>query len=206
MNENKKIKKKRRVYFIDYENVAKAGLKGIDELSRKDAVYIFYSAYSNSLTFHEHESLMNTKAEIEYFDVRTVGKNALDFQLSSYIGYVIGQDENIVCYIVSKDNGFANVVNFWRARGANIQIVTDISVTPKHRSVKRSEVAELLEKTENEFSEEDIIFVRDTMRKHMKDLTVPLPTVKNRINSELCKKYGGDRTKIIYNAVKPLIK
>ena len=112
MNENKKIKKKRRVYFIDYENVAKAGLKGIDELSRKDAVYIFYSAYSNSLTFHEHESLMNTKAEIEYFDVRTVGKNALDFQLSSYIGYVIGQDENIVCYIVSKDNGFANVVNF----------------------------------------------------------------------------------------------
>ena len=193
-------------FFVDYENVNVDGMNGIDKLTENCTVIIFYTDHAQTLTFGLHRRMNLSRAEIKFRKVQCGTKNALDFQLSSYIGYVIGQDENIVCYIVSKDNGFANVVNFWRARGANIQIVTDISVTPKHRSVKRSEVAELLEKTGNEFSEEDIIFVRDTMRKHMKDLTVPLPTVKNRINSELCKKYGGDRTKIIYNAVKPLIK
>ena len=89
MNENKKAKKTRRVYFVDYENVSKAGLKGVEELGKKDTVYIFYSTYSNSLTFNEHASLMKAKAEIIYFEVKTVGKNALDFQLSSYIGYVL---------------------------------------------------------------------------------------------------------------------
>ena len=206
MNENKLSKKTRRVYFIDYENVAKAGLKGIEELSKRDTVYIFYSAYSNSLTFHEHESLMNAKAEIVYFEVRTVGKNALDFQLSSFIGYIIGQNEDIICYIISKDNGFANVVNFWRTRGARLQLVPNISLTPKMKPVKRTEVAELLAEADPPFEEEEILFIRDTMRKHMKDLTSTIPTVKNNINSELCKKFGGQRTKIIYNALKPLIK
>lgn len=206
MNEIKNQKKVHRVYFVDYENVSKSGLKGIEGLGKKDTVYIFYSAYSNSLTFNEHASLMNAKAEIVYFEVRTVGKNALDFQLSSFIGYILGKSEKTICYIISKDQGFANVVNFWRERGAHIQIAPDISLTPRNRPVKRSEIQNLLSGIEPPLGEEDILFIRDLIRNNMKEYTAPLPTIKNRINSELCKKYGSEKTKGIYNAVKPLIK
>lgn len=206
MNENKKSKKTRRVYFVDYENVSKAGLKGVEDLGRKDKVYIFYSAYSNSLTFNEHASLMKAKAEIIYFEVRTTGKNALDFQLASFVGYILGQSERNVCYIISKDQGFANVVNFWRTKGAQIQIASDISLTPRNKPVKRSEINELLNGIEPSLDEDEILFVRDLVRSSMKDYTVPLPVIKNNINSELCRKFGSDRTKGIYNAVKPLIK
>ena len=40
MNENRTEKKMRKFYFVDYENVSRAGLKGIDELGKKDKVYI----------------------------------------------------------------------------------------------------------------------------------------------------------------------
>ena len=206
MNDNKKQKKVRRVYFIDYENVSKAGLNGIEGLGKKDTVYIFYSAYSNSLTFNEHASLMKAKAEIVYYEVRTVGKNALDFQLSSFIGYILGKNEKTICYIITKDQGFANVVNFWRTRGAHIQIAPDIFLTPRNKPATRSEIAALLSSIEPPLEEEEIIFVRDLVRKNLKDYTAPLPAIKNNINTALCRKFGSEKTKGIYNAVKPLIK
>ena len=205
MNENRTEKKMRKFYFVDYENVSRAGLKGIDELGKKDKVYIFYSSYANSLSFNEYESLMKTKAEVVCYEVSTVGKNALDFQLSSFIGYVVGQNDNAVFYIISKDNGYLNVVNFWRTKNIRIQMLNNIEMTPKNVNVKKSQIAELLAETELELTEEDILTVRDIMRGCIKENAAPINKVKSAINTELCRKFGNNSTKIIYNAIKPLI-
>ena len=41
-------------------------------------------------------------------------KNALDFQLSTYLGYLIHEAKDSYFYIISKDNGFKHVVDFWK--------------------------------------------------------------------------------------------
>ena len=84
-------KKKRRYFLVDYENVKTEGFQGIDELEKSDTVIIFYSANADKMTFQLHTQIIETKAKISYFGVETIGQNALDFQLSSYIGYIIGK-------------------------------------------------------------------------------------------------------------------
>lgn len=45
------------VYLIDFENVHSDGLKGIDQLSADDRVYLFYSQNADTITFDMHFKL-----------------------------------------------------------------------------------------------------------------------------------------------------
>ena len=101
------------VYLIDFENVHSAGLSGIERLTEKDCVYIFYSINSNSITFEAHELLMSSKARIVPLLISCGGKNALDFQLSSFIGYLAGASEDRELYVISLDKGYCFVQTFW---------------------------------------------------------------------------------------------
>lgn len=98
------------IYLLDYENVR--NLTWINDLTNDDRVIIFYTKNANTLTFDEHAILEKTKAEIEYKKV-VIGNNALDFQLSSYLGFLIGQDFTDFC-IVSKDCGYDSIIDFWK--------------------------------------------------------------------------------------------
>ena len=104
------------VFLIDYENL------GLEDLNEDDRVLIFYTNNSDNLTFSLMQRLNSAKARIEYVKVNCGGKNSLDFQLCSYLGYLIGTNSCSCFYIVSRDKGFSSVLNFWseRAAGANI--------------------------------------------------------------------------------------
>ena len=54
-------------------------------------------------------------------------KNALDFQLSSYLGYIIRENEDkpYNYYIVSKDKGFECIINFWKKK-ASVRLVFNV--------------------------------------------------------------------------------
>ena len=82
-----------RVFLVDYENVKTQGLNGISKLTESDTVCIFYSENADNMTFGLHRRLMETKANVQYQKVEVGYKNALDFQLSSYLGYVISQNK-----------------------------------------------------------------------------------------------------------------
>ncbi|MBR3630376.1 MAG: hypothetical protein IKN55_07890, partial [Oscillospiraceae bacterium] len=97
--------RKRRYFLIDYENVNKAGLDGIDALHRSDRVIVFYSQNADSLSFEVMQLLSSSRAQVEYIKVDTMGRNALDFQLASYVGYLLGKDAGCKVYIVSNDRG-----------------------------------------------------------------------------------------------------
>lgn len=101
-------------YLIDYENVKSEGIKGIAQLSEEDRVVIFYSHNADTITFEAMDMIFNSKSQVSKYKILCGGKNALDFQLSTYLGYLIHEAKDSYFYIISKDNGFKHVVDFWK--------------------------------------------------------------------------------------------
>lgn len=107
----------RDIYLIDFENVASEGLSGITYLSEDDQVIIFYSNNSNRLSMKMHILIGKSVCQLDYFEVTVGGKNALDHQISTWLGYLVGTgaaERNY--YIVSRDMGYKHVANFWSGR------------------------------------------------------------------------------------------
>lgn len=105
------------VYLIDFENVTSAGISGIQRLTKEDKVYIFYTVNASNMSFAAHLNLLSSPAEVIYYNVTSGGKNALDFQLASFLGYLISKGEDKDFYIISNDKGYDHVKNFWERSG-----------------------------------------------------------------------------------------
>lgn len=102
-----------KTYLVDFENVKSKGLSGIDRLTEEDHVIIFYSENSDTISFEMHCLVMKTKAQVDYMKVRVGGKNALDFQLSTLLGYLVAKGDNTHLFIISNDKGFDKLHDFW---------------------------------------------------------------------------------------------
>ena len=100
-----------RNYFIDFENVQSAGLKGIEKLKKNDRVYFLYSKNASTIHIDAARKIHESIAEIEFIDIKHLGKNALDFQLCTLMGEKIGKfrGKNLELYIVSNDTGYDSV-------------------------------------------------------------------------------------------------
>ena len=81
------------IYLIDFENVHYDGLSGILNLHEDDEVYVFYSDNGKRLTFELHEQIIQSNAKFYYYKAAVGGKNALDHQLSTYLGFLVGKKE-----------------------------------------------------------------------------------------------------------------
>lgn len=114
-------------YFVDYENVKMDGLNGINKLEPSDKVCIFYSEHADTLTFDLHKRLNESKATITFEKVEVGSKNALDFQLATFLGYEIASKKDDEYYIVSKDTGYTSVYNYWKKRKIGISIVANLT-------------------------------------------------------------------------------
>lgn len=104
----------RDIYLIDFENVASEGLSGITYLAPEDEVIIFYSNNSKSLSMKMHILIGKSVCKLDYFEATVGGKNALDHQISTWLGYLVGTgaaERNY--YIVSRDMGYKFVASFW---------------------------------------------------------------------------------------------
>lgn len=119
------------IYLIDFENVHYDGLSGILNLTADDEVYIFYSDNGKRLTFELHEQIINSQAKFYYYKADVGGKNALDHQLSTYLGFLVGKKEEKQYYIVSKDQGFRYLATFWKSAnlGLEITLVDSIKIS-----------------------------------------------------------------------------
>lgn len=120
------------IYLVDYENTHYLG--GISGLYANDTVVVFYTQNSSSLSFDAHKEILQAQAKILYKYVDNGGKNALDFQLSTYLGCLIGEKQanEQQLYIVSKDKGFYYVSKFWeREKGIRVTVVPSLTEHPK---------------------------------------------------------------------------
>ena len=98
-------------YLIDYENVHEAGLCGIKALAAEDSVYIFHTSCSDRITL---SCLDDVQAWVRVILVPP-GKQSLDMHLGSFLGYLIGKEDNpdTQYAIVSKDGDYKGISDFW---------------------------------------------------------------------------------------------
>ena len=105
-----------KYYLLDYENVNASGLDGIGELSSDCRIVLFYTKNSSKIDLGVFNMLRNMEAEMSIIEVHH-GKQALDIQLASYLGYLIGTEPaDTEYFIISKDKGYRNVQSFWPDR------------------------------------------------------------------------------------------
>lgn len=127
-----------RIFLIDFENVHDEGLDGYGDLNENDKVFFFYSIQIKNISFDRHVEMMNCKASVEYIKTGKTAKNYLDFQLTTYLGYLLGKGEQGKIYIISKDQGFDSTVDFWLERG--YQITRQESIDGHLLSIKKKTV------------------------------------------------------------------
>ena len=110
-------------YYIDFENVKTAGLKGIDTLPSGDTVKIFAKGGSDQMKFNDIKTLMNAKPTVAIEDVVTGTKNALDFQLLTDLTIDCTKRAGMTpvpkFIIISADHGYDPAITQIKKRGFN---------------------------------------------------------------------------------------
>ncbi len=124
------------IYLIDFENVHEEGFSALGRLGDKDAVYCFFTRNVAKISM---SALAGMRSGQLHFIEAESGKQSLDLALVSYLGYLIGTRPQELYYdIVSNDNGFAKVAEFWNKRGNGLRVrirkTTDLK--PKAEPVK----------------------------------------------------------------------
>jgi hypothetical protein len=115
-----------RIFLVDMENVPK--LTNINKLATDDKLILFYSDNTPPMPMDTIKAIQATNVSWEVKKIHLGAKNALDFQLSSYLGYLIHIHNNAKFIIVSKDKGFEVVKKFWATEAkVNIKLQSNIA-------------------------------------------------------------------------------
>lgn len=121
----------KRIFLVDTENVNITALSSANKLNEEDIIILFVTERTNLFQFGRDKlKCLNTKANILKINVATGVKNSLDFQLVSYLGFIIGQHryEANDYYIVSKDRGFLSSINLLEnCTDYKIELINSIS-------------------------------------------------------------------------------
>ena len=182
------------LFFVDFENVNSQGLEGISKLNvdKSDKIIIFYSEKAKSITIDLHKELEKTEIIKEYIKVKVGTANALDFQLSSYLGSYIERSHDSQYYIISKDLGFDAVCSFWKSRNITIKRIDSISSINRNKEDIIKVLSDIL--TEKEaIKAYKIVCNYKTKQGIHNNLVKAFPSKDNKKASE------------IYKLIKPLI-
>lgn len=114
-------------FLVDYENESGRLLQGVSlaGLTEEDELIIFYSKHAERVKIPLLKELDKTHAKKEYIKVETGTQNALDFQLSTYLGACVYKNPNVKYYIVSNDTGYDCVCHFWSNMDVYVRRIED---------------------------------------------------------------------------------
>ena len=113
----------KRFFLIDYENVVDAGLKGFFTLPPEDQVFLFYTQNNARIGIPFLEKLLTSPAHaaLNFMSV-AAGQQALDLQLSSFLGGLIRQHPEGQFFIISKDKGYGCLSSFWSGQEPGVTL------------------------------------------------------------------------------------
>ena len=119
-------------YLIDYENIlSTSDICGvIEEIPSESVIFIFYSEVSKNIPIEALE-ILRKKQMTFLFNKAIVGtKNALDFQLSSYLGYLIREtkEQEAQYFIVSNDKGYDCLSEFYEREGISVSRMSTLGI------------------------------------------------------------------------------
>ena len=177
------------IYLVDFENIGYNSLKGIEKLPEGDQVHLFYSSNADKLTFDIHLCINASKARVFYYKVETGAKNALDFQLATYLGSLTAANPDENYFIVSNDDGFHYIIQFWKQRSVDIQQISNL----QFQSIEENQVLDLLPASCKDDADEVMACINEFKS-------------KQGINNALVKQFGNKKGSEIYRAIKGLLK
>ncbi len=108
-----------RYFFIDSENVGDFWVSLLPSVNPEDLFLVFYTLKSPYMNYKNLILLKESDKDITFIEC-TGGKNALDFQLCTDLGYRIHDDRDGEYIIVSSDTGYDAVIRYWAQRDITI--------------------------------------------------------------------------------------
>lgn len=91
----------------------------MDKKTKYDRILLFYTENSPHVSYPDLEYICQYHDTFEMIRCNT-GKNALDFQLVSYLGYLLKSAPKTRYIIFSNDMGYDSVVQFWNGQGISV--------------------------------------------------------------------------------------
>ncbi len=126
------------IYLIDTENVRTVWTLLLDRMTENDKIFVFYTMNSGNVSYEDLNGVISSGKNVQLIQCHT-GKNGLDFQLVSYLGYLIKGNENADYCIISDDSGYDAVIKFWEGRDVDVMRKTAAQISGKPvKTVKKS--------------------------------------------------------------------
>ena len=116
-------------FLVDFENVRSGGLRGVDYLEESDYLTIFFSNAAHSCESRYLEDIERSGCHFDTCKLKNTGKNGLDFYIASRVGEFYGTGHKERVAIISKDQGYKAVRDYWDVRlPSNNKIIISPSV------------------------------------------------------------------------------
>lgn len=124
-------------YLVDTENVHSVWVKFLQFMNPQDEMLLFYTPNSQGLSYADLDMLKDGNYNFHMIKCFT-GRNGLDFQLSSYLGFLIHQNPDAAFHIIANDNGYDAMIRFWQGRNISVKRLTVDAVKKMSSSLEKS--------------------------------------------------------------------
>jgi len=195
----------RKIYLVDTENVGSAWKELLPQRGSKDIIILFFTEHSPGISYYDLDVIRQYPSSFDMIEC-TPGKNGLDFQLVSYLGYLIKSAPKTDYIIVTNDTGYDAVVKFWSLRGMSVVRKSKSELTAPAQEKDAVEegktmLTELLKELVPEgYSLEDFV---DAIYKTLCDYSVKQ---LQELYAAFRKDYGQEPGTAIYRQLKPQIR
>lgn len=114
----------KRIFLVDTENIGTRFLTGKETLTAEDKIILFNNESSLVKTLQE---LTITKSAVEVKHMSNHRKNAMDFQICTYLGMLVSQyGTKCEYYIVSADRGYESSLEFVRSNCGKGTVIEEV--------------------------------------------------------------------------------
>ena len=209
-------------FLIDFENVNYCGLEGTEFLEPQDKIYIFFGKGSDKIPRYRMEQITTSGCELDVYKIKKVEKNGVDSCIITEIGAIFAVDSKAEVAIISNDNGYQSVIDYWAERlGTRDRLRKSKSIataivniprdTPrKRRVINETEKIDLMKEYKKYLERKEIMEMLecefgDTEYKHYIPCLVDLLRSGydlKRLYIEMLKNFGRDTGIIIYRRVR----
>ncbi len=193
--------------MVDTENVGSSWKHLLEHKQANDRVLLFYTENSPHISYLDLEFICKYHDAFEMIRCNT-GKNALDFQLVSYLGYLMKSAPKTRYIILSNDTGYDPMIHFWNAKSVKLSRLNSNDLESVEPVRKKMEVV----KVENDKEK----LVRSTISelKLNKDQIKKLETLLFKedlgelrdVHNEITQLFGMELGSQVYRTIKPIIK
>lgn len=200
-------------YLVDTENV-NLSKYDLTNLKESDKIVFFYTDKSARIEYDDLKYILSKGVSLDFVKCYT-GNNALDFQLVSYLGFLLhsisSKDDEYI--ILSRDKGYEAVCMFWKDKEYKVSRIEEVDLVVHDTSIEDTNVDYSTIDGLEELTIEDKKMINELMdlyRLEMNDLHINLTSNEflelNNVYKLLIRVFGEIEGREIYIKLRPRLK